>query len=345
MLRDTKQDLKSRDALRAGFTLVELLVVVAIIGILVALLLPAVQAAREAARRSECQNNLKNIGLACLNYESSRRGLPPASSNTPVERDNSLGWQVSILPYLEEASLTETINTNYAENAELLNIANNVKVPAYQCPSDPEIDTQRGRKYDIRVMSYAGVLGSYFSRAGITECRPKQGDRCVGDEANVSGDYGPVNLDGLMVVDQLNPLRRATDGLSKTALIGERWYQLRTWTFGSYYRDDETSGTPRGPQPKTAVSSAKNFDRRIPPNADLDTVGYYRLHLPEDRPALPPGAEKTIRYNNLPFGSFHPGSVHFALGDGSVRQVADDIDMDTYLALGSRDGGEIVSEE
>ncbi|MEO0530277.1 MAG: DUF1559 domain-containing protein, partial [Planctomycetota bacterium] len=84
---------------RVGFTLVELLVVIAIIGILVALLLPAVQAAREAARRNECANNLKQISLACLNYEAARRALPPAASNTPIERDNSLGWQVAILPY------------------------------------------------------------------------------------------------------------------------------------------------------------------------------------------------------------------------------------------------------
>lgn len=331
---------------RSAFTLVELLVVVAIIGILVALLLPAVQAARESARRGQCSNNLKSISLACLNYESSRRGLPPASSNTPVERDNSLGWQVFILPYLEESALATNIDANYAERAESLALANDVVVPQYQCPSDPDIQTERGRKYDIRVMSYAGVLGSYFSRSGVDQCDPTSGDACVGDES--ASDFGAVNLDGLMVVDRLNPLRRATDGLSKTALVGERWYQLRTWTFGSYYqeRDDSAAAAtpPRGPQRKTAVSSAKNFDRRYPPNADLERVGFYRLHEEGDRPALPAGAEKTVRYNNLPFGSFHPGGVHFALGDGSVRFVNDDLDEEAYLALGSRDGGEVVTD-
>ncbi|TWT97026.1 Type II secretion system protein G precursor [Botrimarina colliarenosi] len=333
----------------AGFTLVELLVVVAIIGILVALLLPAIQAAREAARRNQCQNNLKQIGLACLNYESARNGLPPASSNSPATRLNGLGWQVYILPFLEETSVAADIRSNYAEDAETLELANSIALAQYSCPSDPEIENVRGRKYDyMRVMSYAGVLGSYFSRSGVTECLKSRGDRCVGDEDNVSGDFGPVNLDGLLVVDMLTPLRRVTDGLSKTAMIGERWYQLRTWTFGSYYSTNDNPsapGAPRGPQMKTAVSSAKNFDRRIPPNADLDKVGYYRLHLEEDRPALPAGAEKSIRYNNLPFGSFHPGNVHFVFGDGSVRGVADDVDMDVYLAMGSRDGGEVVSEQ
>lgn len=331
-----------------GFTLVELLVVVAIIGILVALLLPAVQAAREAARRSQCQNNLKQIGLACLNYESSRNGLPPASSNSPAERLNGLGWQVYILPFMEEAAVSAHINSNYAEDAEALDLANSTAITQYSCPTDPEIEEVRGRKYEFRVMSYAGVLGSYFSRSGVTECLRSRGDYCVGDEANVSGDFGPVNTDGLFVVDALTPLRKAIDGLSKTAMAGERWYQLRTWTFGSYYSANDTPsvpGAPRGPQKKTAVSAAKNFDRRIPPNADLDQIGYYRLHLDEDRPALPPGAQKTVRYNNLPFGSFHPGNTMFVFGDGSVRGLADDIDMDVYLAMGSRNGEETVGDE
>ena len=334
---------------KSGFTLVELLVVVAIIGILVALVLPAVQAAREAARRSQCQNNLKQIGLACLNYESSRRGLPPASSNSPAERLNGLGWQVYILPFMEEAAVSDNINSNYAEDAEALELANSTAIAQYSCPTDPEIFEVRGRKYEFRVMSYAGVLGSYFSRSGVTECVRSRGDYCVGDEANVSGDFGPVNTDGLFVVDALTPLRKATDGLSKTVMAGERWYQLRTWTFGSYYSNRDAGNPPapqppRGPQQKTAVSAAKNFDRRIPPNADLDTVGYYRLHLDEDRPALPPGAQKTVRYNNLPFGSFHPGNTHFVFGDGSIRPIADDVDMEVYLAMASRNGEEAVGE-
>lgn len=322
-----------------GFTLVELLVVVAIIGILVALLLPAVQAAREAARRSQCSNNLKNITLACLNYESASRALPPASTNSPAPIVNSLGWQVYILPYIEEASVAADIWSNYAEDAEQLELANSLALPMYRCPSDPEIETVRGRKYDyMRVMSYAGVLGSYASRSNVTECGRR--DACVGEDA---GNFGVVNRDGLLSVAKATPLRRATDGLSKTALVGERWYQLRTWTFGSYYQNN--AGTSlKEPLPVTAVSSAKNFDRRSPINANLDQTGYYERHLDGDRPALPAGAEQTMKYNNLPFGSFHSGGSHFALGDGSVRFTTDDLDEAVYLALGSRDGGEVVSD-
>src|SRR5687768_2657923 len=96
-----------RNGITRGFTLVELLVVIAIIGILVALLLPAIQAARAAAQRTQCQNNLKNIALAVLNYESTKGELPIGSINADAERKSGLGWPVQILPYVEESTVSE----------------------------------------------------------------------------------------------------------------------------------------------------------------------------------------------------------------------------------------------
>src|SRR3972149_2902769 len=98
---------------RAGFTLVELLVVIAIIGILVALLLPAIQAARAAAQRTQCQNNLKNIALACLNYESSKGELPPGGLHALGDQQSGLGWAVLILPFVEESTVSEDALEKY----------------------------------------------------------------------------------------------------------------------------------------------------------------------------------------------------------------------------------------
>src|SRR5262245_24147999 len=98
---------------RLAFTLVELLVVIAIIGILVALLLPAIQAAREAARRTKCVNNLHNVALAVLNYESAKKSLPPGSVNSKVVQASGIGWQVQILPYVEESGISEETLAKY----------------------------------------------------------------------------------------------------------------------------------------------------------------------------------------------------------------------------------------
>ena len=121
-----------------GFTLVELLVVIAIIGILVALLLPAIQAAREAARRTQCQNNLKQIGLACLNYESSRKSLPPG-----VEQDLAgkyfSGWTHHIMPYAEDEALHRIYNGRVTVSDATDLGAKQFRetfIPMYHCPSD-----------------------------------------------------------------------------------------------------------------------------------------------------------------------------------------------------------------
>src|SRR5690606_1014580 len=158
---------------RRAFTLVELLVVIAIIGILVALLLPAVQAAREAARRSSCQNNEKQIALACLNFESTYGTLPAGSINADGDQESGMGWPVSILPFVEESTVNaetvakyRTVDDLYSGSYDELNT---LLLPSYRCPSNPDIDNQREKfgNADRKPMSYVGVMGSYFSRTGV----------------------------------------------------------------------------------------------------------------------------------------------------------------------------------
>lgn len=317
-----------------GFTLVELLVVIAIIGVLVALLLPAVQAAREAARRMSCQNNMKNIGLACLNYESTHKVFPPGASYHKNSGKNGSGWNVIILPYVEQGAIGDDIQQQIEESNgddgayDLQNI-NDLNLNLFRCPSD---DNVVGRSSSRSSSSYTAVTGSAASR--------DERDNYLGTVGSWSG---PVNIDGIMHAESKVRHGEITDGTSSTFLVGERWYQLRVWTAGVYW----TSGTvaPEEPTEDAVMSACKNIDRRYPPNPNFDVVGYYKLHKNStDRPEMPPNGQKTIAFNNLPFASFHPGGVHFVYADGSTHFIDDAIDLDTYLARASMNGEEVIGE-
>jgi prepilin-type N-terminal cleavage/methylation domain-containing protein/prepilin-type processing-associated H-X9-DG protein len=338
-----------------GFTLVELLVVIAIIGILVALLLPAIQAAREAARRTECQNNLKNVALACLNYESAKRELPPGSVNTKIQQGSGLGWPVQILPYIEESNVSQEAVEKYkaTPNAydSVLDELNSLLLPMYLCPSDLDLRNQQEKFGNAarKGMSYAGVSGSYYARTGNCPSSKTSGHYCVW-----SGNalLGPNNYDGLLIMDWPVSLRSATDGLSKTFLIGERNYQIRAWMIGAYWvppaepaQTRTERGAPTGPQPATAFFACKNLTDKVELNHD-PYAGCYIDHQNDlgDRPPVPDTTPRTIAVNDLPFASFHPRGVNFSFGDGSVTMIADDIDTKLYLALGSRNGEEAIGK-
>jgi prepilin-type N-terminal cleavage/methylation domain-containing protein/prepilin-type processing-associated H-X9-DG protein len=343
-----------------GFTLVELLVVIAIIGVLVALLLPAVQAAREAARRMKCQNNVKNIGLACLNYESARGKYPPGSkpSSRPTSGSSSFNgpsFLVLIMPYAEqgqfEANIAAWLKSQKAANSgQDVDIygfaeANQTRIDLYTCPSDDPAEL-----YDSWIgggknttASYAGVAGSHSTRPNTEPCLQSHGQpglgTCVGSGSTV------MNVDGMLFPGEGVETKSVLDGTSNTFLAGERWYQLRSWTVGVYYGQGVMQKYKEGYTPFMSFSaSAKNVNVNIPPNPDLNTTGYYQLHKNEnpDRPPMPSGAPKTISYNDLPFGSFHTNGVNFVYADGSVHFINDSIDLQVYGALASRNGAETV---
>ena len=342
-----------------GFTLVELLVVIAIIGVLVALLLPAVQAAREAARRSQCVNQEKQIALACLNYETARGALPPGSTNTYITQGSGLAWTVQILPYVEQSGVSQDAINKYKNSPDAYGSAldglNKMMLPSYLCPSDSELRNQ-AEKYgnaDRKGMSYAGVSGSYHSRTGQCPSTRTGDHNCVWAASGNNNDIlGPNNFDGLLIQDWPVSFKQITDGASNTFLLGERAYQIRAWMIGAYWNGTPTAEwsaakktPPKGPQASTAFFACKNINDKALVNHDPFS-GQYIGHdnAAGDRPEVPSTTPRTLSVNNLPFGSYHTGGANFAMGDGSVRFINEGVDLNVYLAYGSRNGDEIIPQ-
>jgi prepilin-type N-terminal cleavage/methylation domain-containing protein/prepilin-type processing-associated H-X9-DG protein len=310
-------------AARRGFTLVELLVVIAIIGVLVALLLPAVQAAREAARRMNCQNNLKQIGLASHSHHDVYGELPKAYSPT-----TGLSWHVYILPYVEQLNLFnrfDTTTVNPSHTAANRNDPHGLSIiPTYQCPSCPLKRQAFGAPNNTNGTTDLIPVNT-GNPAAIPHYYGINGPRGTGYPVGTALHEGvPAATSGMFQRDGAVRLANVTDGTSNTLMVAEMsWVspqygtRYRTWVRGG----EEYSGTVAG-RPSFVVSS-RNVTNPI--NGML-------------------AANLIVPYNDVPFGSMHAGGMNVCLGDGSVRFLNQNLNMTTYRALASRDQGETVTE-
>jgi len=302
-----------------GFTLVELLVVIAIIGILIALLLPAVQAAREAARRMQCSNNLKQLGLALHNYHSTFNCFPAGTIIDYTDVDNcgadcrGTSFYVSVLSYFEQSAVEKYYD--YKQwNGWLGQIAANqavlsgTRLQLYICPSQAKWSSYVPRR------DYFGVVGGRTLKA--------------------HGWRGDIFEDGVMYMNSFTTFRDIRDGSSSTIAVGEsihpsKWGAANpgygdgcvggpaTWWFGGATRRNDPLSLSVG----RILRSTKH-----PINSDI-------LCLADDQD------------NDVPFGSQHPGGAMFVFCDGHVSFLSETMDWQVYQALSTRQDGEVLPEE
>ena len=293
---------------RLAFTLIELLVVIGIIGMLTAIIIPAVRSARESNRRNQCAANLKQLASAMMQHHNSHNAFPPGCTIHERPWKTSLSWRVFLLPYLEEQKAFNTINPS-ADGGGVSNQPAQTQIALLVCPSDSR---------DLPSSGIPLYPSNYFGVAGAG----KRG--YVRDMLN-DGSCGDIYTDGVLFPGSKTTHQSITDGETNTFSIGERTYIFGDWVKGAYW-----TGSPDN---KMCVTATKNVVH--PLNADLNTHGYFA----GDRSA-PPGASRML-LNDLIFGSEHPGGANFSFAGGRVEFVDDSIDFTVYQDLSTRNGKEL----
>lgn len=345
---------------QAGFTLVELLVVIAIIGILVALLLPAIQAAREAARRSDCINRIRQLVLAAHNYHDTKKMLPTHGDVKLVNNvfRGALSSQARLLPYMEEQALQTLVDQNAHWRDASNQRALRTPLPFLRCPSGDTIEwtamdlnPERQEQNDLRA-HYVGNMGArpgpVRNADGTTTLNPaclpvttsgRGGgggtlvwpettyfQRGCGPRGTGGKSEGGTAMNGVIYPLSKVSFAKIVDGTSKTIMYGEM-----SWLVGS--------------QPPWLVgSTSKNNDSEISSSLgfvfNTKAVRYgingRRAHEPELNAPDIPGVEYCA-WTEESYGSNHPGGAHVGLCDGSALFVRDDLDVEVLRRMASRD--------
>jgi len=362
---------------KSGFTLIELLVVIAIIAVLISLLLPAVQSAREAARRAQCTNNLKQLGLALANYESANTSLPPAGQSSNYQTappqnqyvDGAYSVFPRILPFIEGSAAFNAINFSLDYNdASGANYTGTAQVVStFLCPSSPSANSGREATGDPTAIS--GPNPSPIEAAGPGYGLTDYGATCYTDidPLGQTGQPGSTvvvpyrnknaRVDGLLKQGKTK-LSEATDGLSNTIAIAE--VAGRDASFVSQYAEGYYGGPAPAPSylgtPGRNVpgypAAGRRFWRWAEPHCSLGVSGGINN---KSRPAqensnyeTAPGTLGTAGNkagNNQSLFSFHPGGINVLAGDGSVRFLKETVNVVVLRGLTSLKGQEVISAD
>jgi prepilin-type N-terminal cleavage/methylation domain-containing protein len=342
-LRRSERDRIASKCKRTAFTLVELLVVIAIIGILVALLLPAIQSARESARRTQCINQIRQLTLALQNHHDSKKGFPPGVLNNIKDGNLELfthprvTWMMHTFPFLEEGALYGAFNFNPplgvcgifldTVNAPLVGTSLTVLI----CPSDSEGDLFHNHPAcggQAARGNYAGFFGN-VNMGGVLD---------YAKNPNAVSSTAPNHAPAAFMINRPVKISTISDGTSHTMMIGE----CLKGVSGDNY-------DYRGVHWYDHVGTSQIFTATGPNSADPDLL--YSLwctgksNLPRlNLPCRPGKANSTNENNNMAASrSRHPGGVQVGLADGSARFVPDSIELAVWQAMSSIKGGEAVS--
>jgi prepilin-type N-terminal cleavage/methylation domain-containing protein/prepilin-type processing-associated H-X9-DG protein len=299
---------------RRGFTLVELLVVIAIIGILVAMLLPAVQSARESARRTSCQNNLRNIALGLLNYEDAHKIFPPAvqfDQGQPPQTSDTFrpNWVIMILPFIEEQGLYNSFDFSQPISHERNRVARGTTIPVFLCPTDTGAETP-----------FSGTS----SGEGDNWARGNYASNGVNQEIHLSATaWNDANKRGMMAVNQAVTLGQVIDGTTRTILVAEIRIGLTdkdrrgTWAMGTAGASamfwHGFGGDCNGPNPANDSSDDIEGCSTVIQTVGLGKMQQERMTCWEPCPSYQASARS----------QHPPGGVQVAFADGSVHFLDD----------------------
>jgi len=291
--------------------------VIAIIGILVALLLPAIQAAREAARRTECTNNLKQIALAMHNYHDTYRALPPGSLNNAAWGRDSWSWYCLVLPFMEQGAMHAELDFNNIINGapDRGGDARKSLLEAMLCPSDDTKIQEEGiANWQVALHNYVVCYGSSNYNSGTPW--------------NVVDGY--AGSAGMFVPEKSARFRDCIDGTSNTVFVGEVITPATENIWGALGR--------------TQVAMGAGFTTYLTPNSSAnDRLNRCHTNLGGALGAKCTGhGEWDWGANVVALRSWHPGGTNVTLVDASVRFVSDNIETDTWRVLGGRNDGEVV---
>lgn len=320
-----------------GFTLVELLVVIAIIGVLIALLLPAVQQAREAARRIQCTNHQKQIGLALHNYHDTflnlpHNAVPQDSSGQSMQRGCS--WLIRLLPFVEQSAAYDQIvfsgdfsmQDGPSPNSVVLG---QLRVPGFNCPSSPlpELETQNTNAngaVELQLVNYVGITGSYWQGGTTSVVSTSPQDATSYGTSVYSGMIVPVNSKSRSI-----GLKNATDGTSNVMMVSEQ---------SDYFYDASGNKVNRrscGHAGRSWYGGNGATGDTYAWTANVTTIRYPI--------ATTGGTGNGANYHsNIPLISAHPGGVLITLGDASVRFLPETVDFSVLTGLADRQDGAVL---